>query len=142
MAVNPATSPALSLGVMSITVSWTNSTTSGALHTVYRSRGKCGTYVPVASGILTPYIDSNVSTGEVYAYYIIASVGTTSSTATTPISLQFVGSQDQYKDTLTSQEARTEQKGGVVVYSGTVAAGCGEYQRLQQLRGKSFLCGK
>ncbi len=142
MAVNPATNPVLTLGVKSLTLSWTNSTSSGATHTVYRSRGACGTYVPVASGILSPYIDYSVSSGEVYAYYIQATVGTSVSTTTRPVSLQFVGSLDQYKESLTSQEARTEQRGGVVVYSSGVASGSGEYQRLQQLRGKLFLCGK
>ena len=139
--MNPATNPVLSLGVKNLLLSWTDSTTPGAYHTVYRSRGACGLYVPVASGILSPYIDSNVSTGEVYSYYVVATQGTSESTPTVRKTLQYVGSADQYKDSLTSQ-ARTEQKGATVVFSGGVSSGCGEYQRLQQLRGKLFQCGK
>lgn len=142
MAVAAPTNLTLTLGVKSITLAWTNSSTVGADHIIYRSRGACGAYVPVASGILTPYIDANVSSGEVYAYYVVANVGTTESAATSTKSLQFVGPQDQYKDSRTSQDARTDQKGGVAVYTGAIASGCGEYQRLQQLRGKSYLCGK
>jgi hypothetical protein len=142
MSVSPATNPTISLGTKSLVISWTNSISAGATHTIYRSRQACGTYVPVASGILSPYIDYNVSNGEVYNYYIVANVANNASDASSTVSLQFIGSSDQYKDSLTSQDARSEVIGATVVYSGSVASGCGEYQRLQQLRGKFFLCGK
>lgn len=142
MAVAPATNPILELGIESLTLSWTNSITFGTQHKVYRSRGACGVYVPIISGIQSPFIDYNVSNGEVYKYYIVATVGNILSSESTVVSLTFVGSSDQYKDTLTSQDARGEQLGAKTVYGGTVISGCGEYQRLQQLRGKSFMCGK
>lgn len=140
--MNPATNPTLSLGVNNLLLSWTNSTTPGAYHTVYRSRGACGLYVPVASGILSPYIDSNVSTGEVYSYYVVATAGTSESAPTIRKTLSYVGHSDQYKDSLTSQDARTEQKGAAVVFSGEASFGGGEYERLQRLRGKLYMCGK
>jgi hypothetical protein len=142
MSVNPPTNPTVSLGVNKLIVSWTNSTTFGAFHTVYRSRGACGVFVPVAEGIQSPYMDSNVSTGEVYSYYVVAMLGGEQSTASVQKKLQYVGGSDQYKATLTSQDARSDQKGATVVFSGGIQSGCGEYQRLQKLRGKSFLCGK
>ncbi len=142
MAVAAPTNLALTLGLKSLTLSWTNSATAGATHTVYRSRGACGAYVPVATGILTPYIDSNVSNGEVYRYYLVAQVGSTTSAATNTVTLTYVGSADPYKDSLTSQDARSDQRGATVVYTNGITAGCGEFQRLQQLRGKSYLCGK
>ncbi len=142
MAVASATNLALALGVKSLTLSWTNSVTAGATHTVYRSHGPCRTYVAVATGILSPYIDYNVANGEVYRYYVVAQVGTITSPASLEVIGTFVGSPDPYRDSLTSQDARSDQQGAVAVYGGIVAAGCGEYQRLQKLRGKLFLCGK
>lgn len=144
MAVNPATAPAITLVVKALRVSWTNSTTSGANHTVYRSRGACGTYVSVATGILAPYIDYNVTNGEAYSYYVVASAGGVSSAASAKVALTYVGPADEYSATLTSSNALTDQRGAVAVYTndGGIPAGCGEFQRLQRLRGRATLCGK
>ena len=142
MSVNPATSLNIALDVNNLTVSWTNSTTVGALHTVYRSRGACGAFVPVAEGILSPYVDFNVSSGEVYAYYVVATSNGSTSADSKIVKLQFVGGIDQYQASRTSQDTRSEQKAMAIVYSGETPSGCGEFQRLQKLRGKSYLCGK
>ncbi len=144
MSVNPATAPAVTLRVKALSVSWTNSTTTGATHTVYRSRGALGGYVPVATGILTSYIDYNVTNGEVYAYKIVATAGGVSSAESATVSLTYVGPVDEYSATLTSSDALTERRGAVAVYTNYagISAGCGEFQRLQRLRGQSIMCGK
>ncbi len=134
MPVNPATALAITQGVKFLLVSWTNSTTSGARHTVYRSRGANGCFVPVASNILTPYTDADVSAGETYAYYIVATATGESSVPSNTSTLTYVGPQDPY--------ATEVPRGAVTVYAGVVAAGCGEYQRLQRLRGQAIMCGK
>ena len=145
MAPAAPTAPALTLGITSITVSWTNSATAGATHTVWRSRGACGAFTAIATGLGgTPYIDYNVSNGETYAYYITATDSSGTSAATNTIMATFVGPVDQYKDTLTSSDALTDRRGAVTVatnYAG-IPQGCGEYQRLQRLRGQATLCGK
>ncbi len=145
MAANPATNPAVTLAVNNLRITWTNSTSTGATHTVYRSRGACGAYVAVASGIRTPYIDYDVSNGEVYAYYIVASApGLTNSVPTAVVQTTFTGVPDQYSATLTSSDAVTERRGALAVYTNAagIPAGCGEFQRLQRLRGQVTMCGK
>lgn len=144
MAVNPATSPAVTHVLKALRVSWTNSSTAGATHTVYRSRGACGAYVPVATGILAPYIDYNVTNGETYSYYVVATAGGASSAQTASVALTYVGPVDQYSATLTSSDALTDRRGAVAVYTNPagILQGCGEFQRLQRLRGQSTLCGK
>jgi hypothetical protein len=140
-----ATNPAVTLEINLLRVTWTNSATTDATHTVYRSRGACGAYVAVASGISTPYIDYNVSNGEVYAYYIVASApGYTDSVPTAVVRITFTGVPDQYSATLTSSDATTERNGALAVYTNAagIPAGCGEFQRLQRLRGQATLCGK
>jgi hypothetical protein len=144
MAVNPATAPAITLVVKALRVSWTNSTTAGATHTVYRSRGACGTYVPVVTGISTPYIDYNVTNGETYSYYVVAAAGGVSSVASATVILTYVGPADEYSATLTSSDALTDRRGAVAVFTNYagIPQGCGEFQRLQRLRGQATLCGK
>jgi hypothetical protein len=144
MSVNPATAPALTSGIKSLVVSWTNSTTVDTTHTVYRSRGACGAYVAVATGVLAPYTDYNVTNGETYAYYIVATLGTAVSVPTATVSVTFVGPVDQYSPTLASSNALTERKGAVAVFTNYtgIPAGCGEFQRLQRLRGQATMCGK
>jgi hypothetical protein len=144
MSVNPATALVVTPIVKALRLSWTNSTTAGATHTVYRSRGACGAYVAVASDILTPYTDYNVTNGEVYAYYVVATLGATTSAATAVVSQTFVGPADSSSATLTSQDALTDRKGAVAVYTNDagIPAGCGEFQRLQRLRGQATMCGK
>jgi hypothetical protein len=146
MAVDPATAPSIAQISLALRVSWTNSTTSGARHTVYRARGANGenAFVPVATGLLSPYIDYNVTNGETYAYYIVATLGTTTSAETTRVTLTYVGPADQYSATLTSSDALTDRRGAVAVYTNQagIPAGCGEFQRLQRLRGKATLCGR
>ncbi len=146
MSVNPATTPAVALLVKALRVSWTNSTTSGATHIVYRARGANGeqAFVPVATGVLTPYIDYNVTNGETYAYKIVATNAGASSTDSATVILTYVGPPDEYSATLTSSDDLTERRGAVAVYTNAagIPAGCGEFQRLQRLRGQATLCGK
>lgn len=142
MAINPATAPSVTLVLKGLRVEWTNSTTAGATHTVYRSRGACGVYVPVASEILTPYIDYNVGNGETYAYYIVAQNGLVSSTETATVSLMYVGPANPHSDITSSANGLTDRRGAFTVFAGVVPAGGGEYQRLQRLRGKAVQCGK
>ena len=142
--VNPATSLAVTPLVGALKLTWTNSTTAGTTHTVYRSRGACGSYVAVASGIGTPYTDYNVSNGETYSYYVVAMTGGVDSTATSVVSHTYVGAADPYSATLTSSDALTERKGAVAVFTNYagIPAGCGEFQRHQRLRGQATMCGK
>jgi hypothetical protein len=144
MSVNPATAVAVTQIVKAFRVSWTNSTTAGATHTVYRSRGANGAFVAVATGAATPYIDYDVANGETYSYQIIASVGTASSVLNTTITRMYNGPVDQYVATLTSSDALTDRRGAVAVYTNYagIPQGCGEFQRLQRLRGQATMCGK
>ncbi len=145
MSVNPATAPSVSQIVKALRVSWTNSTTAGATHTVYRSLcGAAGTFVPVATGILSPYTDYNVTNGVTYSYYIIATAAGANSAASSTVTLTYVGPADPYSATLTSEDALTDRRGAVAVYTNYagIPQGCGEFQRLQRLRGQATLCGK
>ena len=145
MSVNPATAPSVSLLVNALRVSWTNSTTAGATHTVYRSVcGATGTFVPVATGILTPYTDYNVTNGVTYSYYIVAALAGVNSAASSTVTLTYVGPADPYSATLTSEDALTDRRGAIAVYTNNagIPQGCGEFQRLQRLRGQATLCGK
>lgn len=144
MAVNPATSVSVTQIVKALRVSWTNSTTAGAIHTVYRSRGANGAFVAVATDAITPYIDHDVSNGETYAYKVIASVGITQSTTNATVTQMYTGPADGYVATLTSSDALTDRRGAVAVYTNYagIPAGCGEFQRLQRLRGQAIMCGK
>lgn len=144
MSVDPATSFAVTAGNTSLRLAWTNSTTAGATHTVYRSRGACGAYVAVATDVMTPYIDYNVSNGETYAYYVVATLGAATSAASATVTRMFTGPTDQYKDVLKSADALTDRRGAVAVFTNYagIPQGCGEFQRLQRLRGKATMCGK
>jgi hypothetical protein len=143
MAVNPATSPSVTLLVKALRVSWTNSTTVGATHTVYRSRGACGFFVAVASDIQTPYIDYNVANGETYSYKIVAIASGVTSTESATVSITYVGPPDEYSATLTSSDGLTNRRGATTVFTNAagIPQGCGEFQRLQRLRGQTTLCG-
>ncbi len=142
--MNPATSLVLTPVLKALQLSWTNSTTPGATHTVYRSKGACGAYVAIATNLLSTYTDYNVSNGEVYAYYVVATLGTATSDPTPTVYLTYLGPADSYSATLTSSDALSDRKGAVAVFTNYagIPAGCGEFQRLQRLRGKATMCGK
>jgi hypothetical protein len=144
MSVNPATAVAVTQIVKALRVSWTNSTTAGATHTVYRSRGANGAFVAVAINAASPYIDYDVANGETYSYQIIASLNGVSSTVNTTVTLTYTGPVDQNVATLTSSDALTDRRGAVAVYTNYagIPQGCGEFQRIQRLRGQATMCGK
>ncbi len=136
MSVTPATALAVVKTVKTLVLTWSASTTPGATHTVYRSKGACGAFVAVATGLSTSYTDANVLNGEVYAYYVVATLNAAASTPSATVRLQFVGAPDQYVTPL------VQGRPPVSVYAGVVAAGCGESERILKLKGRASLCGK
>ena len=144
MATAPATNVNVTQIVKALRVTWTNSTTGGATHTVYRSRGACGAYVAVISGLTTAsYTDYDVSNGETYAYKIVAIAGGVGSEDSNVVTIMYGGPADQYAATLTA-DGLTERRGALAVFTNVdgIPKGCGEYQRLQRLRGQATMCGK
>lgn len=144
MPVSAPTNVAITKSVKALILSWTNSVSAGTTHTVWRSRGVCGAYVAIATNQSATFTDFNVSNGETYAYYIVASTTTEDSPASATVVATYVGPVDQYKDVLKSADALTDRKGAVAVATqyGGIPQGCGEYQRLLKLRGQATMCGK
>ena len=137
MAINPPTALALSQTLRSINLSWTASATSGVRYTVYRDRAANGYFLPIGvDQSSTSYRDFNVSPGVVYRYYVVATLnGSAVSIPTAILQATYVGATDPYG-------ARDAAVPATTVAAGVVAAGCGEFQRLQRLRGRAIGCGK
>ena len=123
-------------------LAWTDSTTPGATHAVYRSLGACGAFVQIATNVSATYTDVNVSNGETYAYKIVATEANDSAESATIVRM-YGGPADQYSATLTA-DGLTDRRGAITVFANPdgLPQGCGEFQRLQRLRGRAALCGK
>lgn len=143
-----ATAPATNLRVVSatrnVTLTWTASTSApNVSYTVYRSSsGGClFKAVGTTPEDVTSYYDLNVENGTVYQYYVIATKAGVDSEATSTISTTYVGAPTaQYQAERLSEDALTDRRANTVVAAGVVKAGCGEYQRLQKLRGNLSAC--
>jgi hypothetical protein len=140
MAIIPPSALVLSQTLRSITLSWTASGTAGVYYTVYRDRSANGFFQEVATELTTTgYADYNILPGVVYRYYVVATLAgaesaptsTVSATATTCSKITAVDSHD-----------KSAALGPITAAAGVVAAGCGEFQRLQRLRGRAIGCGK
>lgn len=143
-----ATAPATNLRVVSATrhvaLTWTASTSAPSVtYTIYRSStGGClFKAIGTTDADVVTYYDLNVENGTVYQYYIIATkAGVDSAASATAYTTYVGGPTDQYKPELQSQNAFADRRANTVVAAGIVKAGCGEYQRLQKLKGNLSAC--
>lgn len=136
MSVSPATNLQISQAFERINLSWTASPTSGAKYIVYRSRGGTGLFGPInAEQTATSYSDFNVENGISYKYYVVATLAGTNATPTSTVDFSFTGPADQYWSGPKTVADQT-------VAAGIVRSGCGEFQRLQKLRGTLETCSK
>lgn len=144
MATAPPTNVTAVSATRNVTLTWTASTSApNVTYTVYRSAsGGClFKAVGTTATDATTYNDLNVRNGLVYQYYVIATEAGVASVASNTASVTYVGGPTSaYQAETGSQEARTEAKADTVVAAGVVKAGCGEYQRLQKLKGNLAAC--
>ena len=136
MAVSPPTGFILTKSLRSFDLSWNASATAGARYTVYRDRSGNGYFetISIAKTART-YKDFNINPGVLYRYHVIATFGGIESDPTPILNVTYVGPKDQYG-------ARDAAIPATTVAAGVVKAGCGEFERLQKLRGRSIAYGK
>jgi hypothetical protein len=140
MAISPPSALTLSQRIRSIVLSWTPSGTAGVSYTVFRDRSANGFFQAVGTNISgTTYADFNVLPGVVYRYYVVATLAGAESTPTSTAAATFVSCS---KNTAVESRDTSASLGAITVAAGVVAAGCGEFQRLQRLRGRAIGCGK
>jgi hypothetical protein len=136
MAISPPTALALTRSIKSINLAWSASATAGVQYAVYRDRGANGYFLPIAiDRSETSYIDFNVSPGVVYRYFVVATLAGAESAPTGTVQAIYIGPKDDYG-------VRDAAVPATTVAAGVVKAGCGEFQRLQKLRGRAIGCGK
>lgn len=144
MATNPATNLRVVSATRNVTLTWTASTSAPSVtYTIYRSSsGGCLFKAIGTTGTdVVTYYDLNVDNGTVYQYYVVATKAGVDSVPTITVSTTYVGGPtDQYKPELQSQDALSDRRANTVVAAGVVKAGCGEYQRLQKLKGNLSAC--
>ena len=133
MAVSPATALAATTGLYKITLTWTASATPNVSYIVYRAAGDA-CFSSIATVAATSYTDYNVMNGVGYAYYVVATNGTTQSTPTDTKAVTYTGPDSQYRDPPTREER--------VLAAGTAVAGGGEAARIARLKASLAYCGK
>lgn len=144
MATAPPTNLTAVSATRNVTLTWTASASApGVTYTIYRSSsGGClfkaiNTTPP---DVLTFY-DLTVQNGTIYKYYVVATKGGSDSVSTPTVSVTYVGGpKSQYQAETTSQNAYIDRRANTVVAAGIVKAGCGEYQRIQKLKGNLSAC--
>lgn len=144
MATAPATGLTAVSAIRQVVLTWIASTSApNVTYSVYRSTSggclfkECGT----TDTDVTEFIDLNVENGIVYQYYVVATKEGINSVPSSMISITYVGGPTaRYQSERLSSRALIDRRANTVVASGIVKAGCGEYQRLQKLRGNLSAC--